>query len=123
MKTFDDIHVNRPNLAESYLALLKAQPGRPIALFAPRRIGKTYFLKNDLTPIAKQAEFLTIYADLWLNRGMPLEAINYALEEILDDVTVPLVLLEKLLKLLLREWLAFNLVRNQNGDHYPINQN
>lgn len=89
MKTFDDIHINRPTLAEGYLALLKAQPGRPIALFAPRRIGKTYFLKNDLTPYAHKAGFLTIYADLWLNRELPLQAINYALEEALDDVTVP----------------------------------
>lgn len=89
MKTFDDIHINRPTLALGYLALLKAQPGRPIALFAPRRIGKTYFLKNDLTPCAEKEGFLTIYADLWLNRGLPLQAINYALEEALDDVTVP----------------------------------
>lgn len=89
MKTFDDIHVSRSKLAASYLALLKAQPGRPIALFAPRRIGKTYFLKNDLTPCADSAGLLSIYADLWLNRGSPLEAINYALEEALDDVTIP----------------------------------
>jgi hypothetical protein len=89
MKTFDDIHISRPQLAEGYLALLNAQPGRPIALFAPRRIGKTYFLKNDLTPIARDAGFLTIYSDLWLNRGSPLEAINYALEEALEDVTIP----------------------------------
>ena len=89
MKTFDDLHVRRPDLAAGYLALLKGQPGRPIALFAPRRVGKTYFLKNDLTPLAAAAGFLTVYADLWLNRGAPLESINYALEEALDDVVVP----------------------------------
>jgi hypothetical protein len=43
MKTFDDLEVRRPELARSYLELLKAQPGRPIALFAPRRAGKTFF--------------------------------------------------------------------------------
>lgn len=87
--TFDDLHINRPALAEGYLAMLNGQPGRPIALFAPRRIGKTYFLKNDLTPIAIRSGFLTVYADLWLNRGSPLDAINYALEEALDDIHVP----------------------------------
>ena len=87
--TFDDLHVNRPVLAQGYLALLNGQPGRPIGLFAPRRIGKTYFLKNDLSPIAVDAGFLTVYADLWLNRGAPLDAINYALEEALDDAVVP----------------------------------
>jgi hypothetical protein len=43
MKTFDDIEVRRPELAESYLSLIQAQPGRPLAMFAPRRVGKTYF--------------------------------------------------------------------------------
>lgn len=98
MKTFDDIQIRRPQLAASYLAFLIAQPGRPIALFAPRRIGKTYFLKNDLTPCASKAGLLTIYADLWLNRGLPLEAINHALEEALDDVAVPSGVIGKIAK-------------------------
>jgi uncharacterized protein len=89
MKTFDDIIIRRPELAASYLALLKAQPGRPIALFAPRRIGKTYFLDGDLAPAAVKEKLLPVYADLWLNRAAPLGAINHALEEALDDVTVP----------------------------------
>lgn len=89
MKTFDDIEVLRPELANSYIALLKAQPGRPIALFAPRRVGKTYFLDGDLTPAAKKAGLLPVYADLWLNRASPLDAINHALEEALDDVNIP----------------------------------
>ena len=89
MKTFDDIIIRRPELAKSYLALLSAQPGRPIALFAPRRVGKTYFLDGDLAPAAQKAGFLPVYADLWLNRAAPLAAINHALEEALDDVSVP----------------------------------
>lgn len=89
MSTFDDIEIRRPDLATSYLALLKAQPGRPIALFAPRRVGKTYFLDGDMAPTALAMGFLPVYADLWLNRASPLEAINQALEESLDDVNVP----------------------------------
>ena len=89
MKTFDDVEVRRPELARSYLGLIKAQPGRPLAMFAPRRVGKTYFLDHDLAPAARHAKWLPVYADLWLQRSAPLEAINHALEEALDDVTVP----------------------------------
>jgi hypothetical protein len=88
-KTFDDIEVHRPDLAQGYLALLRAQPGRPIAMFAPRRVGKTFFLDHDLAPVARKAGLMPVYADLWLQRSAPLEAINHALEEALDDVTVP----------------------------------
>lgn len=89
MDTFDAIEVRRPELAKSYLALLKAQPGRPIALFAPRRVGKTFFLDHDLSPIAKKIGLIPVYADVWLQRSAPLDAINHALEEALDDATVP----------------------------------
>ena len=89
MKTFDEIEVRRPGIAQSYLALLGAQPGRPLALFAPRRVGKTFFLDHDLTPAAKEAELLPVYADLWLHKSAPLEAVNHALEEALDDLLVP----------------------------------
>ena len=89
MKTFDEIEVRRPGIAQSYLALLGAQPGRPLALFAPRRVGKTFFLDHDLTPAAKEAGLLPVYADLWLHKSAPLEAVNHALEEALDDLLVP----------------------------------
>jgi uncharacterized protein len=89
MPTFDDLEVRRPALAESYLALLRAQPGRPLAMFAPRRVGKTFFLDHDLAPAAKRAGILPVYADLWLQKSAPLDAINHALEEALDDVSVP----------------------------------
>ncbi len=86
---FDTVSIARPTLATSYLGLLQSQPGRPLALFAPRRIGKTYFLDQDLAPAARAAGWLPVYADLWLQRGAPLAAINHAMEEALDDLTVP----------------------------------
>ena len=89
VKTFDAIEVHRPDLAQSYLSLLGAQPGRPLALFAPRRVGKTFFLDHDLAPKAKQVGMLPVYADLWLHKSAPLEAVNHALEEALDDLLVP----------------------------------
>jgi hypothetical protein len=89
MKNFDDVEIRRSKLAASYLQSLLAQPGRPIALFAPRRVGKTFFLEKDMTPAAQAAGFTTVYADVWLHRTSPLEAITHALEEALDDATVP----------------------------------
>lgn len=89
MKTFDAIKVQRPAMAKAYLALIAAQPERPLALFAPRRVGKTYFLDQDLAPAAKAAGTLPIYVDVWLNKEAPLEAINHALEEALDKLMVP----------------------------------
>lgn len=89
MSTFDDIEVRRPGIAQAYLALLGAQPGRPLALFAPRRVGKTHFLDYDLAPAAQAAGLLPVYADLWLHKAAPLAAINHALEEALDDAQVP----------------------------------
>ena len=89
MKTFDDIEVRRPVLAHAYLALLAAQPGRPLALFAPRRVGKTFFLDHDLAPGARHVGMLPVYADLWLHKSAPIEALNHAMEEALDDLQVP----------------------------------
>lgn len=87
--TFDSIQIVRPGLARSYLELLKAQPGRPLAMFAPRRVGKTFFLDHDLGPQARKAGWVPVYADLWLQRDDPLEAITHALEEALDEALVP----------------------------------
>ncbi len=87
--TFDQITQQRPALAASCLALVDAQPGRPLAMFAPRRVGKTWFLDHDLVPAARAAGKLPVYADLWLQKAAPLEAINHALEEALDDASVP----------------------------------
>ncbi len=89
MASFDDIELRRPAIATSYLGLLAAQPGRPLALFAPRRVGKTFFLDHDLAPAARPAGLLPVYADLWLHKSAPLEAVNHALEEALDDLLVP----------------------------------
>ncbi|MEQ1806564.1 MAG: hypothetical protein ABL900_14410, partial [Burkholderiaceae bacterium] len=89
MKSFDDLEIRRPALAQTYLQLLESQAGRPLALFAPRRVGKTFFLDQDLTPAAQAAGYVPVYADVWLQRASPLDAINHALEEALDDVTVP----------------------------------
>jgi hypothetical protein len=79
----------RPRLAQHYLSLLVDGPGDPIALVGQRRIGKTTFLLNDLLPTAANRGFLPIYIDVWQHRADVLEAINYALQEAIDDLDVP----------------------------------
>ena len=108
MQTFDDIQVSRPDLASSYLALLKAQPGRPLALFAPRRVGKTFFLDHDLRPTGESCGFIVVYADIWLKQDNPLAAINHALEESLDDIRVPKSRIAKLGKSSIRKASGFS---------------
>lgn len=103
MTTFDTIEIRRPALAKNYLNLLIAQPGRPIALFAARRVGKTFFLDHDLTPVASKSGWLPVYADVWLQRISPLDAINHALEEALDDATVPKGRVGKIAKTLVKK--------------------
>ena len=108
MKTFDEIEVHRPELAQGYLGLLSTQPGRPLALFAPRRVGKTFFLDHDLAPEAKKRGLLPIYADLWLYKSAPLEAMNHALEEALDDLLIPTSSIGKVTKTPVKKIEMFN---------------
>lgn len=49
------------------------QPGRPIALFAPRRVGETFFLDGDVAPAARDAGLTPVYADLWLHCASPID--------------------------------------------------
>ena len=79
----------RPALAKGYLEQLFNGPGDPLALFAPRRVGKTSFLLNELTEAAVKRGSAPLYIDVWQNRSDVLSAINYALQEALDDLAVP----------------------------------
>lgn len=79
----------RANLAAAQLARLLGGSGDPIALIGPRRIGKTTYLLHDLAKAARTQGLRPVYLDLWQHREAPLEAINYALDEALDDLAVP----------------------------------
>lgn len=50
-------------------------------IFAPRRAGKTTFLRKDLLPAAQQAGCCVVYADLWQTRKNPGMALVEALEQ------------------------------------------
>jgi len=73
-------HFPRPALAEQYMRLLTAGPVQTTTIFAPRRAGKTQFLRRDLTPHAEALGFTVAYADLWQTQS-PALALLQALEE------------------------------------------
>ena len=80
-------HCARPKLAQSYLALLDAGPVVSTSIFAPRRTGKTVFLRQDLTPAAQKAGYCVAYADLWQTRLSPGASLVRGLEEALEPKT------------------------------------
>jgi len=81
-------HYARPKLAKAYLGQLQ-EGEEPIALFSPRRTGKTAFLRKDLMPAGKAAGFLVVYADIWQDKTSPVAALIYALQTAVDDVKLP----------------------------------
>ncbi len=86
---YEQWHFARPKLVASYLTLLRDGPGDPIALQSPRRWGKTTFLQSEIMPAARVAGYLPVYIDVWQNRDDVLSAINYGLQEAIDDLDVP----------------------------------
>lgn len=89
-------HCPRPALAQSYLALLGAGPVASTSIFAPRRTGKTAFLRQDLTPAAREAGYVVAYADLWQTRLSPGIALIRGLEEALEPASLARKALNKL---------------------------
>lgn len=82
-------YFERPVLAAHLLTLLLDGPGDPLALIGERRIGKTSHVLIELLPAARRRGLLPVYIDVYQHRSDPLAAINYALQEALDDLGVP----------------------------------
>src|SRR3990167_8108513 len=68
----DDLVFKRTHLATAYCDSLAgkgiANAASGLFLAAPRRVGKSTFLIEDLIPEAKHRGWLPIYADLWANK-------------------------------------------------------
>jgi uncharacterized protein len=91
-------YFERPELAKQIFSMLIDGPGDPLALIGERRIGKTSHLRSELYQEARSRQFLPVYIDIQQHRANPLAAIAYALEEAVDDVTVPNTTVGKRLK-------------------------
>jgi hypothetical protein len=68
-------HYQRTDLAQKYVEILNIGLSNALALFAPRRMGKTEFLRKDLTPAAEAAGYWVIYVSLWEVKGDPGQAL------------------------------------------------
>ncbi len=75
----DPWHFARPELAQKYLRTFEIGLISAQALFAPRRMGKSEFLEQDLIPAAQKAGLLTAYLNLWDAREHPRGALIGAL--------------------------------------------
>jgi hypothetical protein len=72
-------HFARPQLARRYLQTFQIGLVSAQALFAPRRMGKSEFLEQDLIPAAQKSGLLTAYLNLWDAREHPRGALISAL--------------------------------------------
>lgn len=70
----------RENLLESVLRMIIA--GANVTLFAPRRQGKTQFVKHELLPAAHEQGWFAARVDLWRNREHPALGLVEALESL-----------------------------------------
>lgn len=88
----DPWHFSRPDLADAYLQAFDLKLSSARGLFARRRMGKTEFLRRDLTPAAIKKGYLAAYTNLWDNRSAPDRALVGALVEALEPQGVKAVL-------------------------------
>ncbi len=72
---------SRIALAEYYLNSLDIGVVNRLALFSPRRRGKTLFLIHDLIPLAEQNDYFPVYASLWDNLDHPQIPLLQSLRE------------------------------------------
>lgn len=70
----------RPELLERSIRLLLS--GSNVTLFAPRRQGKTLFVRHELLPAAHEAGWFAARVDLWRNRADPALGLVEGLESI-----------------------------------------
>lgn len=80
----DPWHYARPQLAQQYLQTFEVGLISARGLFAPRRMGKTEFLEQDLMPAAIDAGYRTAYLNLWDARSHPRPALLTVLARALE---------------------------------------
>ncbi|NNU17569.1 hypothetical protein HK107_14655 [Parvularcula sp. ZS-1/3] len=92
MRTMSDFnadpwHFHRRELAERTVLALTKGPTKALTLFAPRRKGKTEFLRKDLTPAAEKEGHVVVYISFW-DPLEPLALLVDALEQAVARKTI-----------------------------------
>lgn len=77
-------HYARTALAQHYLNTFEIGAAS-VVLFAPRGKGKTYFMLNDVIPLAKQTGFEPVYVNFWSDNERPAEVVVRALVRAIVD--------------------------------------
>jgi hypothetical protein len=80
---------SRPALAARYFEQLLGGTSGRLALFGPRRTGKTSLITREIVPLAEGAGMVPVYCDCWQDRLDPLGSITFALESTIEVLEVP----------------------------------
>lgn len=89
MKRTDPLYFSRSELAQRLLISLKDGITHALTLFAPRRMGKTQFLLNDIEPKAEEMDFNVFYFSFMeqADDNKTQQAFVYALLDFLNKIT------------------------------------
>jgi hypothetical protein len=71
----------RPDLLEATLKIFLTGLKQGVTLFAPRRQGKTQFVKRELVVAAAESGWQVVYLDLWVRRSHPDVGLVEGLEQ------------------------------------------
>lgn len=88
----DPWHFPRGELAAHLLRVMDSGLVSRIAIFAPRRKGKTWFVLRDLAPAAVQKSYVPAFASLWRTPEKPQVAIVESIQaatDVLQKARVP----------------------------------
>ena len=85
----DPWHFPRDALAASVLQTLDSGIVNAITLFAPRRMGKTEFVRADLAPLAARQEWMVTYGNLWSDKPNPAGVLVSALAAATEPLQPP----------------------------------
>ena len=81
---FDLPYFPRAGLLQDVLRIYESRLKQGVTLFAPRRQGKTSFVKHELIPATRELGWQTLYVDLWKRRSEPELALVEALEAMVE---------------------------------------
>lgn len=76
-----DWHYPRTALAEQFLDTFELGSSSALTLFAPRRMGKTEFVLQDLIPLATERGYLPVYVSFWEYKADPTLCLQRALRQ------------------------------------------
>ncbi len=77
-----DWHYPRTDLARQYMAAFESGITGALAIFAPRRMGKSEFVLLDLAPEAESRGYQVGYCSFWNLQDNPAKALRISLESI-----------------------------------------